>query len=135
MSALPCNNVNLPPLPSGTGKYVAHRPHYASYGPHYAALRPTALWQHNEALGLHNVPLRRQTLPYPTGRGGILYHTDFFCYDIFLFDNLHCYGQILYRLYLLIKSVPTSSTTTPNFPVYTYNKQFVLKHTIFYHNQ
>ena len=35
ISALPCNNVNMPPLPSGTGKYAAHGPHYASHGPHY----------------------------------------------------------------------------------------------------
>ena len=48
--ALPCNNVNMPPLPSGTGKYAAHGPHYAALGLHYAALGPTALWQHNATL-------------------------------------------------------------------------------------
>ena len=53
--ALPCNNVNMPPLPSGTGKYAAHGPHYAALWLHYAALGPTALWQHNATLGQHNV--------------------------------------------------------------------------------
>ena len=35
ISALPCNNVNMPPLPSGTGKYTTHGPHYAALGLHY----------------------------------------------------------------------------------------------------
>ena len=44
----------MPPLPSGTGKYAAHVPHYA-------------------AQGLHYVTLGRHIFPYPLGRGGILY--------------------------------------------------------------
>ena len=29
--ALPCNNVNMPTLPSETGKYATHGPHYAAH--------------------------------------------------------------------------------------------------------
>ena len=72
--ALPCNNVNMPPLPSGTGKYAAHGPHYAALWLHYAALGPTALWQHNATLRQHNEALGRHIFRYPSGRGGILYH-------------------------------------------------------------
>ena len=32
ISALPCNIVNMPPLPSGTGKYATHVPHYPPTG-------------------------------------------------------------------------------------------------------
>ena len=32
ISALPCNNVNMSPLPSGTGKYATHGPHYPPTG-------------------------------------------------------------------------------------------------------
>ena len=39
-AALPCNNVNMPPLPSGTGKYTTHGPHYAALRLHYL---PTGL--------------------------------------------------------------------------------------------
>ena len=63
----------MPPLPSGTGKYATHVPHYAALGLHYAALGPTALGQHNAALGQHNVTLGRHIFPYPSGRGGILF--------------------------------------------------------------
>ena len=40
ISALLYNNVNMLTLPSGTGKYTAHGPHYAALGSHYAALGP-----------------------------------------------------------------------------------------------
>ena len=55
ISALPCNIVNMPPLPSGTGKYATHVPHYAALRLHCAALRPTALGQDNAPLGQNNV--------------------------------------------------------------------------------
>ena len=64
----------MPPLPSGTGKYAAHGPHYAALWLHYAALGPTALWQHNATLRQHNEALGRHIFRYPSGRGGILYH-------------------------------------------------------------
>ena len=58
----------MPPLPSGTGEYAAHGPHYAAFRLHYAALgtHNATLRQHNEALGRH-------IFRCPLGRGGILY--------------------------------------------------------------
>ena len=61
----------MPSLPSGTGKYAAHVPHYDALGLHYASLRPTALGQHNAALGQHNVTLGRHIFPYPSA--GVAY--------------------------------------------------------------
>ena len=55
ISALLYNNVNMLTLPSGTGKYTTHGPHYAALRSHYAALG-------------------RYIFPYPSGRVSILYH-------------------------------------------------------------
>ena len=53
ISALLYSNVNMLTLPSGTGKYTAHGPHYAALGSHYAALgpRPNGLWPSGGIMG------------------------------------------------------------------------------------
>ena len=55
--SLPCDNVKMPPLPSGTGKYACHRAHYA------------AVW-------LHKVCLGRHIFLNPLGRDGFVYQYD-----------------------------------------------------------
>ena len=59
-TALTCNNVNMPPLPSGTAKYTTRGPNYAALRLHYLTMglqychrasSPLALWQYWRPLG------------------------------------------------------------------------------------
>ena len=79
-TALPYDNVNMPPLSSGMGKYTAHRPHYAALRQHYLpkglqyCQKAGGPWADNAALGQHIVSLGQYIFPYPSGRGGTIYH-------------------------------------------------------------